>query len=97
MHRGDDGWVGGGIYFASTPQQAANKTQHGKDCLVEAKVALGKSKVVRALSWTAKENFTQLHQQGFDSVHLKGPPTGDEFVIYNYDQVLSFNIKIIKK
>jgi hypothetical protein len=86
MLRGGDGWVGGGIYFAATADECRRKTKNGEAVLIKASVHLGKVKTVQT-SDAKNETFRSLHKEGYDSVQLVGPASGDEFIVYNSDQV----------
>ena len=59
-------------------------------------VELGKIKqidVQTGYHWTQKKTtFTSLQQEGYDSIQLVGPASGDEFVVYNYHQVTILSV-----
>jgi hypothetical protein len=88
--RGKDGWVGGGIYFAKSPKEAALKTLHKGVCL-DAWVELGRMLEV-STKRVRKYTNTELKKRGFNSVHLSGAKGGEEFVVYNYGQVTDIRI-----
>lgn len=85
MERGASGSVGGGIYFAESPDKARQKaTRHG--CMLRARVKLGS---VRTMNSTdSSVTFSSLLGSGYDSVRLTCL-NGDEYVVYNSDQVVS--------
>ena len=85
MVRGSSGWAGGGIYFAGSENEALQKTQN-KGRTLEARVKLGRVLVVTTSS-VKDFSFTELQNMGFDSVKITGIRTGDEYVVYNGDQV----------
>mmetsp|Transcript_21610 Transcript_21610/g.33807 ORF Transcript_21610/g.33807 Transcript_21610/m.33807 type:complete len:199 (+) Transcript_21610:192-788(+) len=86
MLRGQDGLAGGGIYFALTREATNHKAQsHG--VVLRCKVALGNVLEVSP-EGDSSITFTNLQQHGHDSV-LIPRGGGTEYVIYNWDQVLS--------
>ena len=85
MVRGSSGWAGGGIYFAGSENETLQKTQN-KGRTLEARVKLGRVLVVTTSS-VKDFSFTELQNMGFDSVKITGIRTGDEYVVYNGDQV----------
>lgn len=85
MTRGTAGLVGGGIYFTEQISETHPKA-HNTGYIVIAKVKLGKVKNVSS-SGDSTITYRSLLSQGYDSVHVKGRSNGDEFVVYNSDQV----------
>lgn len=84
--RGSSGTAGGAIYFARSAADARRKAQHGHDVCLAAEVFLGNTKLLKAFD--SSLTFTKLQHQGYDSVWLRSTSlNGDEFVLYNYDQV----------
>lgn len=88
--RGSDGYSGGGIYFADSPQ-ATNRKAHSKGVILSATVALGK---IQTQKGSFPNTFTDLIKQGFDSVRATGLRSGVEYVVFNWDQCS--NIKFLK-
>ena len=86
MKRGSSGWVGGGIYFADTEAETHGKTKNRGQTL-QAKVQLGRTLTVTPTSADSNMTYSKLQNLGYDSVKLTGPSTGDEYVVYNSDQV----------
>mmetsp|Transcript_10414 Transcript_10414/g.23576 ORF Transcript_10414/g.23576 Transcript_10414/m.23576 type:complete len:405 (-) Transcript_10414:360-1574(-) len=89
MHLGKSGYVGGGIYFAESVEAARVKAK-SSGYLVIAKVLVGEQLRVdvRRTLKVPKETFASLFfLQGYDSIHLVGPRTGPEVVVFNSDQV----------
>ncbi|CEM31362.1 unnamed protein product [Vitrella brassicaformis CCMP3155] len=86
MMRGSTGIVGGGIYFAASEQATMGKA-HSPGCMIEARVYLGNSLKISALLGAGQYTHTSLKAQGYDSVHLTGMPTGDEYIVFNWAQV----------
>ena len=83
MLRGDGGAVGGGIYFAESPE-AADRKAHRRGVCLQARVKLGK---IRELDSTDPfVTFGSLRRLGFDSVLLTCF-NGNEYTVYNSDQV----------
>ncbi|CEM31301.1 unnamed protein product [Vitrella brassicaformis CCMP3155] len=85
MKRGTGGIVGGGIYFAASEQITMGKAHH-RGCMIEARVYLGNILQVSAL-WPGQYTFDSLTGSGYDSVHVIGMPTGDEYIVYSQEQV----------
>ena len=87
MYRGRGGWAGPGIYFAKTPA-ATHAKSHNKGVVLSADVLLGTVKYVSGTE-TGLSNtcFTNLQAEGFDSVCITASHSGEEYVVYNYDQV----------
>jgi hypothetical protein len=90
MRRGHNGMFGGGIYFAATPEETDAKA-HARSVVLQCAVFVGRAKKVRNACPTL--GFSSVDDEGFDSVHAVSSatflPTGDEFVVYNSDQVLA--------
>lgn len=92
MYRGGSGALGGGIYFASSAEEATRKAE-SKGWLVKAKVLTGKSKLVEVsflksiTCFFNKWNYSSLQRHGFDSVEAQGFKSGPEYIVYNKDQV----------
>lgn len=86
MLRGSSGLAGGGIYFAKSKEATAGKA-HQFGVIITAKVKLGTVKTIYAHD--PYITFTQLNNEGYDSVKIVRPGGAfyDEFVVYNYDQV----------
>ncbi|CEM31397.1 unnamed protein product [Vitrella brassicaformis CCMP3155] len=85
MMRGAAGIVGGGIYFAASEQATRGKAHH-RGCIIEARVFLGRTLTVPAAQ-SGQYTHTSLKAQGYDSVHLTGMGTGDEYIVFNWAQV----------
>lgn len=92
MRRGSSGLVGGGIYFADSAEVCKQKA-HTTGWLITARVLVGKAKVVDMSgfkSLTALLNqysFQSLQSEGYDSIRVSGLKTGEEYIVYNKDQV----------
>lgn len=71
----------------------AIRRAEAKEVLVTCSVYLGNVKTI-GLNGDSSLTFTKLINQGFDSV-LIPRPHGDEYVVYNHDQVLILEIKEI--
>ncbi|CAE8633933.1 unnamed protein product [Polarella glacialis] len=84
MFRGTSGALGGGIYFAGSPEDTERKAHH-RGVILECRVYLGKIKRLSACDGTV--TFSLLDHEGFDSVLFTGFPSGPEYVVYNFDQV----------
>jgi len=91
MLRGCSGLVGGGIYFAETAQESNAKCHHDGVVLL-CHVRLG---IQRSVDHGANKrsgcypNFTwtELTRDGYDSVMITNHRTGNEHVVFNYEQV----------
>ena len=85
--RGQSGLADAGIYFAETPQDTNHKAQ-AKGWILTCKVRLGRVKTIDKASdnTTTPTTFRQLFDAGFDAVKITGR-TGDEYVVYSWDQV----------
>lgn len=83
--------AGAGIYFAFSPKATYDKAAR-KGVILKAEVLLGRVKTIDAGKLRASPSerqlltFTQLQREGFDSVKIRRR-TGDEIVVYNWDQV----------
>jgi len=96
MLRGSDGLVGGGIYFAGSPKVCARKAL-SRSWLIEARVLVGRcmevdfSGCTNFTKWLKKLlnqwSFASLYSAGYDSIKVTGLRTGDEYIVYNKDQV----------
>lgn len=84
MRRGTSGLAGGGVYFAASAAETDGKAQ-SKGTILRATVRLGNVKTVFRAEPSI--TFRSLLKEGFDSVLLKGRPSGDEYIVYNFDQV----------
>lgn len=89
MLRGSSGLVGGGIYFAESPEETEAKAHHHGPIL-QAQVRLGRIKTV-SLSHSSI-TFSSLLAEGYDSVCVSGRASGLEFVVYNKDQVINIRL-----
>ena len=86
MKRGSGGIVGGGIYFAVSSADTDRKA-HNNGVILKCKVRLGKIKKVTTSSNSDSDiTHTSLSNSGHDSV-LVTYTTGNEHVVYNWDQV----------
>lgn len=97
MLRGSRGLAGGGIYFADSPDTCRAKAL-SNGYIIKARVLVGKAKVVSLgpLNLGAIINqydFTSLQGEGFDSLQIEGLRTGDEFIVYNKDQVELISVR----
>jgi len=87
---GKEGWCGGGIYFATSPE-ATNTKAIGPEShtgfIIEAQVDVGK---VLHMSKTCDRSMTgqKLQSMNYDSITFN-PGDGDEYIIYSSDRVLS--------
>jgi hypothetical protein len=95
---GHGGWCGGGIYFASTPDDTRTKaiTPHsGIGCMLEVKVNVGRVKTFpccrlcggakgQQIAWTE----AKLAAEGYDSI-TTNPGDGPEYIIYNTNRIVS--------
>jgi hypothetical protein len=86
MIRGQTGSMGGGIYFAESPE-ATNRKARGenKGVILKATVSLGNIKHLDVLDNNA--NFHDLLNEGFDSIKTNYFQSGVEYIVYNFDQV----------
>jgi len=98
MIRGAGGAAGGGIYLANSARETEWKTEH-HGIVLKCKVKMGK---IMNVDGKHKKNidmtFAELVGKGYDSVLLdrgecpsgahKGQKSGDEVVVYSWDQVI---------
>jgi hypothetical protein len=89
MRCGVNGSLGGGIYFAKTVAETHAKTRHPGPIL-ECRVRLGN--VLELDHPDPGITFSELANDRFDSVKGTFFPTGDEYVVYNSDQVMSIRM-----
>lgn len=87
---GSQGWCGGGIYFATSPQATETKAigpESHKGFMIEAKVNVGR---VKEMTSTCDRGMTsaRMHADSYDSIHFN-PGDGDEYVVYSSANVLS--------
>lgn len=95
---GHDGWCGGGIYFALSPQATKTKaiTPHsGIGCMLQVKVDVGRVKKFPCCRYCGGRqdehvpwSNQKLKASGHDSIEIN-PGDGPEIVIYDKHQVLS--------
>ena len=93
MLRGSKGWFGGGIYFAKSIAICARKSKNGTECVIKAEVNMGTALLIDANTCKTTYTYTKLKEMGCDSVIATGINTGDEFVVFNYDQVKILSVK----
>lgn len=93
MIRGPAGLFGAGIYFAATAKETTLKA-HKQGVILQCVVYLGKVKEVQAPD--PQMTFSTLLKQKYDSLVGKNGNSflhsGDEYVEYNKDQVLSIKL-----
>jgi len=87
---GKEGWCGGGIYFATTPEATNTKAigpESHKGFIIEATVDVGK---VLHMPKTCDRSMTGEKLQGmhYDSITFN-PGDGDEYIVYSNTRVLS--------
>lgn len=87
---GSQGWCGGAIYFATSPEATETKAigpDSRKGFMIQAMVDVGR---IRDLSSVCDRSLTrtEIHSQRYDSVHFN-PGDGDEYAVYDADRVLS--------
>jgi len=87
---GTEGWCGGGIYFATSPQATYRKaigpeSHHGY--IVGARVNVGRVKYMGS-SCDRSMTGLKLWLLGYDSIHFN-PGDGDEYVVYSKHRILS--------
>ena len=83
MKCGQTGYAGGGIYFAVSREDTNHKATRA-GVILQCRVRLGNIK--RITSPDPSICFTQLQQEGYDSIEIGGR-RGVEHVVYNSDQV----------
>jgi len=87
---GFEGWCGGGIYFATTPQQTRTKAigpESHQGFLIEATVNVG---LVKYMPATCDRSLTgqRVASEGYDSVSFN-PGDGQEYIVYSASRVIS--------
>ncbi|CAJ1337070.1 unnamed protein product, partial [Effrenium voratum] len=90
FRRGSDGWCGGAIYFAMSPQATKTKaigTQSQGGCVIEARVDVGRVAYLGGDCGGKKEQVPS----GYDSVSFD-PGDGKEVVIWDKSRVKSMKI-----
>jgi hypothetical protein len=86
FRRGTNGMVGGGIYFAETPEDARRKARPSDaNVVLDAKVQLGRQYVV-STKGDKTLSYARLVKMERDSV-LLNRTNGLEYVVYKHDQV----------
>lgn len=85
---GKDGFAGGGIYFALTPEETDRKA-HVKGVILTADVRLGRVAKIHGKEPGITAEY--LAKNGIDSIYLVRP-TGSEYVVYYPDQVKNISI-----
>lgn len=87
MKAGSKGMLGGGMYFAETPDQAKDKAKH-RGFLLEVLVRVG---WIIVLDREVNHGLTKdmLRAVGCDSVKSVGHNTGNEYVVYDPDQIIA--------
>jgi len=90
MIRGTNGLAGGGIYFATNKKDTYHKARQ-TGVILKCEVRLGNIKTVHPgfvnMNSISNECYLKLLWEGYDSV-LIPRSGGDEFVVYNSDQVV---------
>lgn len=97
MIRGGGGAAGKGIYLADRVDQTEWKTEH-HGVVLKCEVKLGRVKELKQHDKNpVPVTFAELAQEKYDSVKIdrgtvqsgphKGQPSGDEYVVYSWDQV----------
>jgi hypothetical protein len=76
--------AGAGIYFATSPEDTNHKA-HKKGVILQARVKLGNVKQIGSKG-DKSITFESLSAEGYDSI-LIPRSGGDEYVVYDYDQV----------
>eukprot|EP00933_Yihiella_yeosuensis_P081538 TRINITY_DN95167_c0_g1_i1.p1 TRINITY_DN95167_c0_g1~~TRINITY_DN95167_c0_g1_i1.p1 ORF type:complete len:331 (+),score=56.87 TRINITY_DN95167_c0_g1_i1:97-1089(+) len=87
---GTQGWCGGGIYFATSPQATETKAigpDSHKGYMIEARVNVGRVKMMPR-QCDRGMNAGRIHAQGYNTIRFN-PGDGDEIVVYSPSQVLS--------
>lgn len=75
---------GGGIYFANSIVETNNKALK-KGVIIYASVYIGNSLLITN---PTDINYNFLKKDNYDSVHITGRSTGDEYVVYDSRQVI---------
>ena len=91
MLRGSAGTFGAAIYFAEKPEHTNSKA-HSYGVILQAKVKVGKSLIVLSKDHLQDYTFSQLNKMGFDSVLGKCFPSGNEYIVYNWGQVIDIKV-----
>lgn len=87
---GHEGWCGGGIYFAATPQATYTKAigpESHKGFIIEAQVDLGRDLHLPKKCDTSMTG-SKLQSKGYDSITFN-PGDGTEYVVYSKSRVKS--------
>jgi len=87
---GVQGWCGGGIYFAESPDATKGKAigpDSKQGFMIEAQVAVGRVKLMPS-TCNRSMSGPELWATGFDSISFN-PGDGEETVVYSVDRVLS--------
>ena len=81
---GSSGLAGGGIYFATSEQDASRKSNHGNDVVLTCQLTLGRT---LTLDQHGDPTMTlhKLNGMGYDSVKILR--NGDEYVVYEPSRV----------
>jgi hypothetical protein len=81
---GSSGLAGGGIYFATSAQDASRKSNHGKDVVLTCQLDLGRT---LTLDQHGDPTMTlhKLNGMGYDSVKILR--NGDEYAVYEPSRV----------
>jgi len=87
---GTQGWCGGGIYFALSPQATTTKAigpDSHKGAMLQAEVDVGR---VKYMSKTCDRGLTgeTVVREGYDSVSFN-PGDGQEYIVYSSSKVIS--------
>jgi len=84
------GWCGGGIYFAESPEATKGKAigpDSKQGFMIEAQVAVGRVKLMPS-TCNRSMSGPELWATGFDSISFN-PGDGEETVVYSVNRVLS--------
>lgn len=82
---GKTGILGGGIYFATTPEDTFLKA-HFAGVMLVADVLVGRSKTFERTDYNKDVTFEKLLREGYDSAYVMRN-SGPEYVVYKHDQV----------
>ncbi|KAJ3093198.1 hypothetical protein HK100_006750 [Physocladia obscura] len=91
MTRGSAGIVGGGIYFADSPA-ATERKAHSHGVILKARVWMGRMAVMFVGLNHHSVTYTELENNGFDSIVLQGLASGPEYIVYNYENVDNISV-----